>query len=90
MSHQQVLRFPFVKRYFRYHHILPLPAADANQTLCEANGLDLCGTYKRGNNRRVCQTEDKRILRKDGWNDAQMIGEEDGLGLHERELVTDG
>lgn len=39
---------------------------------------------------RVREIKDKRILRKDGWNDAQMKGEEDGLGLHERELVTDG
>lgn len=70
MSHQQLLSFPVDKRYFGYHHMLPLPAADANQTLCEANGLGYSG--------------------KDGWNDAQMIGEEDGLGLHEREPVTDG
>lgn len=37
---------------------------------------------------RVREIKDKRILRKDGWNDAQMKGEEDGLGLHERELVS--
>ncbi len=39
---------------------------------------------------RVSEMKDKRIQRKDGWKDAQMKGEEDGLGLHEREVVTDG
>ncbi len=28
--------------------------------------------------------KDKRIQGKDEWNGAQMKGEEDGLGLHER------
>ena len=38
---------------------------------------------------RVSEMKDKRIQSKDGCQDAQMKGEEDGLGLHEREVVTD-
>lgn len=38
----------------------------------------------------VSKMKDKKIQSKDGWKEAQMKGEEDGLGLHEREVVTDG
>lgn len=40
--------------------------------------------------KRVSVMKDKRIQRKDGWNDAQKKGGEDKLGLHEREVLTDG
>lgn len=39
---------------------------------------------------RVSEMKDKRMQRKDGWKDAQMMGDEDGLGLNERELLMDG
>lgn len=50
-----------------------------------------CGRHIKGaiaERIRVSEMEDKRLQRKDGWKAAQMKGEEDGLGLHER--VMDG
>lgn len=62
------------------------------QTPCEANRLDLCKAYKGSiaEGIRVSKMKDKKIQKKDRWNGAWMKREQDGLSLHEREVVMDG
>lgn len=56
-------------------------------TQCEANRLDLCKTYKSGSRSGgKVRWRIRWYKGKDGWKDAQMRSEEDGLGSHGREV----